>query len=203
MTKNNSSPMTKNNMKEGLIKDTYELVIKEIQTIVTISYVLIVGIGMLFTFQKYSEFGINIFDYADVFDFLIAPFSDFRILLFSTITIACIYAFIKLDALIQRKYPKTYSKANLNWDKKSWFNIYRYSLFGSLFVFYLYLSADIYGVFAKRQIISESPISLKYSDDQIIHGKLIGKTKDILFLMQNKKVVAIPINSLVKEFEIK
>ncbi|WP_188464918.1 hypothetical protein [Bizionia arctica] len=195
--------MTKNNMKEGLIKDTYELVIKEIQTIVTISYVLIVGIGMLFTFQKYSEFGINIFDYADVFDFLIAPFSDFRILLFSTITIACIYAFIKLDALIQRKYPKTYSKANLNWDKKSWFNIYRYSLFGSLFVFYLYLSADIYGVFAKRQIISESPISLKYSDDQIIHGKLIGKTKDILFLMQNKKVVAIPINSLVKEFEIK
>lgn len=67
-----------NKMKEGLIKDTYKTVITEIQTILTISYIFAVGIGMLFTFQKYSEFGINIFDYADVFDFLIAPFQISR-----------------------------------------------------------------------------------------------------------------------------
>jgi hypothetical protein len=34
-------------MKEGLIKDTYELVIKEIQTIITLLYLLAVEIGML------------------------------------------------------------------------------------------------------------------------------------------------------------
>ena len=78
-------------MKEGLIKDTYELIFKEIQTVITIFYILIVGIGMLFTYHKYSEFGINIFDYADVFDFLVAPFSDFKILLFSTITITLVF----------------------------------------------------------------------------------------------------------------
>ncbi|MFT6795006.1 MAG: hypothetical protein ACJART_000137, partial [Maribacter sp.] len=32
-------------MKEGLIKDTYELIIKEIQTIITLLYLLAVGIG--------------------------------------------------------------------------------------------------------------------------------------------------------------
>jgi hypothetical protein len=39
-------------MKEGLIKDSYELIIKEIQTAVTVAYILAVGIGMLFNHQR-------------------------------------------------------------------------------------------------------------------------------------------------------
>lgn len=198
-----SSNMINNNMKEGLIKDPYELILKEIQTVVTISYILIVAIGMLFTFQKYSKFGINIFDYADIFDFLIAPFSDFKILLFSTITIILVFFFFKLDALYQRKYPKNYSKMNFGWDKKKWFNFYRSSLFVFLFIFYLFLSADVYGKFTKKQIESDSPINLRYSDNENIQGIMIGKTKDILFLLQKEKVKVIPINSLVKEYDVK
>ncbi len=72
-------------MKEGIIKDKYEIVIKELQTIISILYIFAVGIGMLFNFQKFSEFGINIFEFADIFDFLIAPFSDFKILLFNVV----------------------------------------------------------------------------------------------------------------------
>ncbi|WP_254712763.1 hypothetical protein [Polaribacter sp. AHE13PA] len=190
-------------MKEGLIKDTYELIFKEIQTVITIFYILIVGIGMLFTYQKYSEFGINIFDYADVFDFLVAPFSDFKILLFSTITITLVFLFFKLDSLFNRKFPKNYSRINFGWDKKSWFNSYRYSLFFILFIFYLYLSADFYGKFTSKQTKENSPINLKYSDNENINGIVIGKTKDVIFLLQGKKVKAIPINSIIKEFEIK
>ena len=54
-----------------------------------------------------------------------------------------------------------------------------------------------------NQIKENSPIKLKFSDNENINGIVIGKTKDILFLLQNEKVKAIPINSLVKEFEIK
>lgn len=190
-------------MKEGLIKDTYELIFKEIQTIITVFYILIVGIGMLFTYQKYSEFGINIFDYADVFDFLVAPFSDFKILLFSTITIILVFLFFKLDSLYEKKFPKNYSRMNFGWNKKSWFNSYRYSLFFILFIFYLYLSADFYGKFTNQQTKKSSPINLKYSDNENISGIVIGKTKDVIFLLQDEKVKAIPINSIVKEFEIK
>ena len=46
-------------MKEGLIKDAYELIIKEIQTIVTISYIIAVAVGMLFNFQKYFHMQSN------------------------------------------------------------------------------------------------------------------------------------------------
>ena len=190
-------------MKEGLIKDTYELVLKEIQTIVTISYLLIVGIGMLFTYHKYSEFGINIFDYADVFEFLIAPFSDFKILFFSAITITLSFLLFKLDVVLRRKYPKTTSKMNMGLDKKSWYSTYRYFLVAFMFIYYLYLSADFYGKFTKKEIMGNSPITIKYSDSESINGIVIGKTKDIIFLLQNEKVKAIPINSNVKEFEIK
>jgi len=189
-------------MKEGIIKDKYEIVIKEIQTVITISYILAVGIGMLFTFQKFSEFGINIFDYADVFDFLIAPFSDFKILLFTIISLTLTYILLKLDFFLKKKFPKSYSKMSFGWDKKIWYNYFRYFSFIFLFLFYLYFSADKYGIISKEQIINQSSIKIRFSDNEIKKGKMIGKTKDVIFLLTRDKVEAIPIASLVKEIEI-
>ena len=51
-------------MKDGLIKDAYELVLKEIQSLVTVFYLLAVGLGMLFCYFRYTKFNINIFEYA-------------------------------------------------------------------------------------------------------------------------------------------
>ncbi len=73
-------------MKEGLIKDSYELFIKEIQTLLTLAYVIAVGIGMLFNYKKYSEFEINIFEYGDAFDFL---------MLLSLIFMYCYFQFLR------------------------------------------------------------------------------------------------------------
>jgi uncharacterized protein (DUF608 family) len=70
-------------------------------------------------------------------------------------------------------------------------------------MYYLYLSADFYGKFTKNEILGNSKTNIKYSDNEHINGIIIGKTKDILFLLQKEKVKAIPINSNVKEFEIK
>jgi hypothetical protein len=189
-------------MKEGIIKDTYEAIIKEIQTIITITYIAAIGIGMLFNYQKYSEFGINIFDYADVFDFLIAPFSDFYVFWFTIVSILLSIIIIRIDLEISRKYPKFYSKISFGWDRKSWFGIYRYSSFGIIVIMYLYLSADIYGSFIKKQIHNQSPIEIRYTDNEIITGILIGKTGEILFLLEHGKVKAIPIMALVKEIEL-
>jgi len=124
--------------KEGLIKDTYELIIKEIQTVITASYLVAVGIGMLFNYHKYSEFEINIFDYSDVFDFLIAPFSDLYILFFATASILFVFTLIKMDTFWRKKFPKFYSKANFGIDKKSWFQTYRMIMFAISFFFYTY-----------------------------------------------------------------
>ncbi|MEP3371686.1 MAG: hypothetical protein ABJO28_00050 [Maribacter dokdonensis] len=189
-------------MKEGLIKDTYELIIKEIQTVITVSYIIAVGIGMLFNYQKYSEFGINIFNYSDVFDFLIAPFSDFYILFFATASILIVSILIKLDTLWKNKRPKSYSRFNFG-SKKSWYKTYRIILFSITFDIYLYMAADFYGRYAKDKIMRQNDISIRLEDNEIKSGKLIGKTKDMIFLLNNENVYAIPVTSLVKEIIIK
>ena len=192
--------MTK--MKEEFIKDTFKMVVKEIQTVITISYVMAVGIGMLFTFQKFSEFGINIFDYADVFDFLIAPFSDLKIMLFTIVSMTLAYFFFRMDLFWKRKFPKSYTKMNFGWDKKIWYNSFRVFAFALILVFYLYLAADKYGNISKEEILNQPSIEIRFSDNEIIEGKMIGKTQDVIFLLTGEKTKAIPITSLVKEIEI-
>ncbi len=85
-----------------------------------------VGIGMLFNYQKYSEFDINIFDYSDVFDFLIAPFADFNILLFALSSSIVVFLLLRIDVFWKKKFPKSYSIVSFRLDRKNWFNSFRY-----------------------------------------------------------------------------
>lgn len=190
-------------MKEGIIKDAYELVIKEVQTIISISYVAAVGIGMLFNYQKYILFGINIFDYADVFDFLISPFSDLKILSFTVVSILLALLIAYLDILWKKKFPEAYSRFNLGWDEKSWFTTLRVISTAILIVLYLIIASGVYGKISREEVLNQSLTRIRFSDDEIKSGKMIGKTNDVVFLLSDKKVEAIPITSLVKEIEIR
>ena len=189
-------------MKEGIIKDAYELIIKEIQTIISISYIFALGIGMLFNYRKYAEFGINIFDYADVFDFLISPFSDMKILSFTVISILLASLILYLDILWKRKFPEAYSRLNFGWDEKPWFVPMRYVSGAMLIVLYLIIASGIYGEISKKEVLQQAPMEIRFSDDEIQRGQMIGKTNSVIFLLSNEKVKAIPITSLVKEIEI-
>ena len=190
-------------MKEGIIKDAYELVIKEVQTIISVSYVVAVGIGMLFNYQKYILFGINIFDYADVFDFLISHFSDVKILSFTVISILLALLIAYLDILWKKKFPEAYSRFNLGWDEKSWFTTMRVISTAILIVLYLIIASGIYGKISREEVLNQPLTRIRFSDDEIKTGKMIGKTKDVVFLLSGDKVKAIPITSLVKEIEIR
>lgn len=93
-------------MKEFL-QNTYNRLLKDFQAILSIAYLFAVGIGMIFNYRKYSHFNINIFDYADITDFLIAPFADYRIFLFTFISVLILGAIYKLDSYIKEKHPES------------------------------------------------------------------------------------------------
>lgn len=190
-------------MHEDFLKNTTAAIINKTQSILTLSYVVAVGIGMMFNYQKYSEFGINIFSYSDVFDFLIAPFSDFNILLFSVASMAVAFLLMRFDMTWKKKYPKSYSFFSFGLARKKWYDTVRYVSFVIGFVYYLYTAADLYGQFTRKSIEQQTPISIRYMDNEMITGKEIGKTQDVIFLLVGKKVIAIPTTSLVKEIEIK
>ncbi|MGV8993569.1 MAG: hypothetical protein ACOH1O_05655 [Flavobacterium sp.] len=189
-------------MKEGIIKNTYELLLKEFQTITTIFYILTVGIGMLFNYKKFAEFGINIFDYADVFDFLIAPFSDYRIVVFALLSMVVPYFLYILDDYYKKNHAESYKKMNTGFGEKRWYqNLMKFSYI-FLIIFYVYVSAKIYGKVVKVQIVKQSPIEIRFSDNEIKKGIMIGKTKEVIFLLIGDKVEAIPITSFVKEIQV-
>lgn len=142
---------------------------KETQTVISLFYLFMVGIGMLFEFHKFRVFNINIFHYADIFDFLIAPFRDYRIFLFVFFTVLMLFILFRMDSLLIRKLPKTYSFLNFGLAGKSWFKTYRIGSFVFLFIFYIILSSLILAKINKVRTMQDSQhVTVTFSDNEMI-----------------------------------
>ena len=188
---------------EGIIKDAYETVIKEIQSIVTVFYISAIGVGMLFNYHKYSGYGIDIFDYADLLDFLLTPFSDINVLLFTIISMLIAFTAFKFDSIIKDKFPKFYSRQCFGLNKYKWHNIARNVFYLCLFLAYLFISSVKYGEFNRAKIAEKPIIYITYSDNEITSGKMIGKTREAIFILSDDKVRIIPVAGLIKGIELK
>lgn len=189
-------------MKEGLIKNTWELILKEIQTVLSLLYLLMIGIGMLFNYKKYINFGINIFEYADIFHFLIAPFQDIRIIMVSVVSLLIPFSVYGLRKVFSQRFPKLRKKLSLGLSDKNWYPQLRAILWGIIIFFFISEAALGYANFVKNNLDFLPSVSITYADNEKIEGKLIGKTKEVLFLNEKGKVKVILITAAVKEIEI-
>ena len=185
------------------MKTLVNKLMKSAQLIMTFAYLLAIGIGMLFNDQKYGAFGINIFDYSSIFDFLIAPFADFRIIVFAIVTMVFTYVLFKGDAYWKEKFPSSYSKSIFNLEQYSWYRKIKGGIFLVIFVWYLILIAQYYGKQTYAEILQQEFTKIEYIGGDVIEGVLIGKTSDMLFLYVNKEVKAIPISANLKTIQIK
>ena len=195
-----SEPYRMNNLTSNSV---VKRLCKNMQTLLTIAYLVAVAIGMLFNYKKFILFDINIFDFAGLFDFLIAPFGDFTIALFTLGTLFITLLVYQIDLFWQKKYPTSYSKFVFNVNQHKWYAGQKYTLGVLLFVLYLFLAADIYAKYYKKNILLAPNIGITYADNAQIRGILIGKTTEYIFLLQDKEVKAIPMNALIKEIKLK
>ena len=129
-----------NNAGEGLIKDRYELILREFQNLVSFGYLLLVILGMLFESIYYYYFGINIFEYSTVLDFLLAPFRRPVTVFFLLIALGSASLGYFLDAWMEKRLPRLHNFLNLGLAKKSLFKRIRLIgmvvVFGLLTIFY-------------------------------------------------------------------
>ncbi|WP_413513438.1 hypothetical protein [Myroides odoratus] len=190
-------------MDEQFSKSIFKKLFKDIQTLLTVGYLFAVAIGMLFNYKKYILFHINIFDYAGLFDFLIAPFGDFNIALFTLGTILLTALIYKLDLFWHKKYPDSYSKFLFKMDLTQWYQRQKYVMGIFVFVLYLFLGADIYAKHFNKSVVTQNPIAITFGDNSKSEGILIGKTTDYIFLLQDQEIKAIPMTALIKEIKIK
>ncbi|MEL6251005.1 MAG: hypothetical protein AAFR87_03240 [Bacteroidota bacterium] len=188
-------------MEKGILKSTWEIFLKEIQTILSILYLSMIGIGMLFNYKKYNSFGINIFEYADVFHFLIAPFQDLTIMYVAIMGILIPVSLYRLWKLISRRFPRIRVILSLGMSKKSWFEPIRFIILGLIFLYFISEFAQGYANFTRDNIELLPSIKITYSDNHSTEGKMLGKTQEVLFLYKENKIKVILITAAVKEIE--
>lgn len=183
-----------------VLEKWYQRTMAESPKLLPIAYLCMIGIGMVFNYYKYTHFGINIFQYASVFDFLIAPFEDYIILFFTFFSLLfCAFVFFT-DFWLERKFPKAYNLMAFNLNKKKKYPAFRTGLFAFLIFAYIWLAAIWYGIYAHGKVLEQQDIQVVYYNNETTSGKQIGKTADVLFLVdQGGTTKVIPINSLVKE----
>lgn len=180
----------------------WTVLLKQTQSIVTFVYLVTVGVGMLYYHQRYSEFGINIFQYADIFYFLVAPFEDVFILQLCALALALFLFGYWLDKTAERRFPRIYTVMSFGWEKKPWFDTYKSVSWALSLIALIYIYSDVYGESSKKKILEREPVTVSFEDGQTAVGQMIGKTNDTLFLIEQESVKAIPLNASVKEIVI-
>jgi len=174
------------------------------QTYITLSYLAIVIIGMMFDYSYYDRFGINIFEYADVLDFLLAPVKNVQLMLFAFGTVIVVWLFFKVDQLWQDKFPSSHKRFNFGMTRE-FSKKYRPLMIGFTLIMYFFVAATVYGrrMYNSYQKGTESIEVVFESDQRVISGKLIGKNTDYLFLeSKDGAIKAIPVSSDVQEIII-
>ncbi len=186
---------------KGIINDKFETIIKEFQGIISFGYVILIILGMLFESIYYSQFGINIFHYSGILDFLLVPFRRPTVLLILIgLSLFWYFYFITLYNFLKKKSPKIqkvfYIKIHKNGN-------YLKSQIKWLITFFIITTIAWAYVTSKKEkenlYKKEIDLSIEYesnSNSSSIKGKMIGKNDLNIFLLDiNNKVQIIPLNS--------
>lgn len=171
--------------------------------LITGCYLLVVGVGMLFNHRRHARFGIDIFEHADVLHFLVAPFADVRILLFSAAAVLLTVSGYQLDLLWERRSPSSHRKWSLGASGRPWYRWLRIASFFLLLTVAADAAANRYAAWAEADVRGGGDVIVRFADNEELRGKLIGSTREILFLLDGEATRAIPLGAMVKDVRLR
>jgi hypothetical protein len=134
---------------EGRFKELLKSLPSDKTVLITIIYLVMSAIGMVFSFFFYRNFDINILDYSQTSDFLIAAFHDPISLFFVVLTCMIVWGFFTFDKWIRAKFPKFWVTTR-KWSAKN-ANTYLWS-YTLVLVVYVTEAAYFYGRYNARSI---------------------------------------------------
>jgi len=192
--------------------------IKNFQVIVTAAYGISIIMGMIFSSAKFDIAGINIFEYAEIFDFLVYPFIEPTVIVFSFLPIIFVYLLVVFDEYIKNKKPDFYRKKTIEGilgliDMPWWKKVKRTIMLVTFIPLYLAASYFLYKqyIFKNYKTMFECVV-LEFHEGDIIEGKILGKVKDMIFIIKNcpceinntkinegEEVLAIPYGESIKK----
>lgn len=200
--------METNNKSEGIIPDWIETGIGEIQSILALSYLLLLLIGMINEAIYFHLFGINIFEYSVIFDFLIAPFKKIEYLMILMLTLGVSMLTFYVDLKIEKTWPRIYHWLSFGLETKTWYKSYRLLMFLFVFLFLLTTYSFLVGSEKKEQIYERTQPDLELildgNNNRKLVGHKIGSNSSYIFLLdQQKQVRILPIQAKVEQILLK
>lgn len=138
-------------MSEPVPQSRYQLLADHLGTGVTLSYLALVAIGMFHSVLGYQHFGINILDYAEASDFLLAPFRDPMVMVVTVLPAVLAWAYLRtIDRYSTRAREKRRAAGKARaWWESSDATLARTKPFMPLFalamaMLWVFVSADAY-----------------------------------------------------------
>ena len=172
--------------------------LNEPQVLLSLLYITAISIGMIFNYAKFKVFGINIFDYADLTDFILFPFSDLKVLVLTlVVAIICLLLFY-LDLKLRDIFPNIFNQKIIS---KKQHKIGSILLSIVLFIAFIFIISEKYSKNFYANILLSDNITI-YTKTQEFTGKYVGKTNDVIFIYQDKKLKIFPITSTIVYYKI-
>jgi hypothetical protein len=191
-------------------KPFWKKYIRGIQDVFSLGYLLLILLGMLHEFLFFRKFGLNVFDYYDIIDFLLVPLKNAFILLFFVSLILLSLFLIALDEYWERKHPSSYRMVSFGLNTRPWWPLWRQIQFVLIVLLYTWFAAKGYA-HVKHELILQRPENRQITIDFLGEGPekdmhnatKIGQNKDFLFILpdSSNRVLAIPLNSNILTIE--
>jgi len=196
---------------DGLPAKLLRFILREPSLALTVSYLVLIIVGMVFSYAYYLRWGIDVFQYATISDFILAPLKDTIILLFAIISILFSWLVLELSKKIDKKFPKL---AKIMWlgvepGTSVYRNIY---LFSSVFGFLTYL-LFCSEIFAKWKFGRMLKSKGNYAVEVLFHSQpekgwvrfiQIGQLENFSLLAypENNNVMVVPLEGNVAAIRI-
>lgn len=185
------------------LKAIQKLMQEDTSLFLSLLYLLLIGIGLLFSYFYYGGFGLNIFEFADLSDFLLAPIAQPWVLFFSLFSLFLAYQVIRFTENLDMKYPQYSAWWNMGFKVgtpayQRYWNVSAIMAFSS----YLFVAAYFYGAFRSeaafrfeaRKIWIEPNSNGQQAPIREVY--FLGKTSSWIFISEgkNKPVECIPVD---------
>jgi hypothetical protein len=175
------------------IKDLIKYFQKEPGHALTFGYLLLIFIGLIFDFYFYRGFNINVIQFVELDDLLLAPIQDVLVLATIFLFSFILYLIIEFDIWWSIKYPENYRK----WYKYSMYRNpfsenakrQRYFMFCIGFIAYIFFGATFYGKIKAKKVKKGEADKIHFSINNPTRDSLFNQNKSLFFIGKTKSFV--------------
>jgi len=181
----------------GLFGRVWSFISDEPSLAISLGYLLLIGIGMLFSYQYYANWGIDVFQFAGFEDFLLAPFKDMLVLFFVPVSVLISYLAIRFSKKLDRKYPRLskYWNFGITAESKNYNQFMNFHLFAGILL-YLHISSSIFSAYREYRVRKHPEnyrVNVQLEDGSFQPYLLLGLTENFVLVLSEKERQAIAI----------